>query len=125
MKWINQLYNTIHRYCFSIILFISCCAISMLMSVTYAAPTPTPSTANPLRDLQTLTSGIYNILLPVFLAFGFFSIVSAGYQLKTSEGNPQMTKEGWDNFREALLGMLFVVLSLVIFHVIMSLLFTS
>ena len=77
--------------------------------------------ANPygcVVDFGELMVLIFNILTPLGIALGIFFIIKAGYILMTSEGNPQKTQQGREDLTAAIIGTLFVALSLVILRII-------
>jgi hypothetical protein len=73
-------------------------------------------------DIGELLSNVFNILLLVGLAFGVLFVVKAGYTLKTSEGHPDKTRQGKEELTAAVMGMLFIGLSLVILRIIIGVL---
>jgi hypothetical protein len=76
-------------------------------------------------DPSEIAVTIYNILLPIGIAVGFFGIVMAGYSYLTSQGSPDKVKEASERLTSAILGIFFIVLSLVILRVIMNTLLGS
>jgi hypothetical protein len=65
-------------------------------------------------------ASIFKILYPVGIGLGLFMIIRAGYKIMTSEGNPQQIKEGQEELTSSVLGILFIILSLVILRVIIK-----
>jgi hypothetical protein len=74
------------------------------------------------EDIGELLSNIFNFLLLLGFALGLFFIVKAGYTLKTSEGHPERTRQGKEELTAAIVGTLFVGLSLVILRIIIRVL---
>jgi hypothetical protein len=71
-------------------------------------------------DFSKLLILIFNFLIPTGIAAGLFFIIKAGYTLMTSEGNPQKTTEGKEDLTAAVVGTLFIALSLVTLRIIIS-----
>lgn len=65
---------------------------------------------------------VYNVLYPLAIGVGVLGIILAGYTYMTSTGRPDKVKEGTEKLTSAITGIIFIVLSLVILRVIMSLL---
>ena len=61
---------------------------------------------------------IYDLLFPVGIAIGLFAIIAAGYSFMTSQGQPDKVKEAQEKLTSAIVGVLFIVLSVVILRVI-------
>lgn len=70
-----------------------------------------------------LAAGIYNVLYPIGIVFGLYGIIMAGYTYMTSEGRPDKVKDANERLTQAVLGILFIMLSLVILRLIISTLF--
>ncbi|MFC1722026.1 hypothetical protein ACFL0C_00070 [Patescibacteria group bacterium] len=69
-------------------------------------------------DESQVAVTIYNFLFPLGVAFGLWGIIMAGYTYMTSEGRPDKVKDANDRLTQAVLGTLFIVLSLVILRLI-------
>ncbi|EKE00202.1 MAG: hypothetical protein ACD_22C00077G0002 [uncultured bacterium] len=82
-------------------------------------PVDTGYGGNPMTITQ-LIQLVYNIMLPVTVGMGIYFIVRAGYILKTSQGNPQITAQGKEDLTAAIVGMLFIAFSLTILKVIIN-----
>jgi len=65
-----------------------------------------------------IAATIYDILYPIGLAIGLFSIIAAGYAFMTSQGQPDKVKDAQEKLTAAVVGILFIVLSIVILRVI-------
>ena len=65
----------------------------------------------------------YNVLFPVGIALGILAIITAGYAFLTSQGQPDRVKDAREKLTSAVVGILFIVLSLVILRVIIGTLF--
>ncbi len=74
----------------------------------------------PIITVNELISLIYDIMLPISIGVGLLFIIKAGYVLKTSEGNPTKKQQGIDDLTGAVVGTLFVGLSLVILRIIIN-----
>lgn len=81
-------------------------------------PGPTPPLDVPLVTVEDLLRIFFAISLPAGVIFGAWQIIQAGYTLKTSEGNPQKIKDGQEQLTAAVMGTIFILLSLVILRVI-------
>lgn len=73
-----------------------------------------------IQKIDDLIATIYRILYPLAILFGLYSIIKAGYKIMVSEGNPQSVKEGQEEITSAVLGILFIMLSLVLIRVIIK-----
>jgi hypothetical protein len=71
-------------------------------------------------DGADLAVALYNILLPIGIAVGIFAILMAGYTYMTSQGRPDKVKDASERLTSAVLGILFIVLSLVLLRVIVN-----
>ncbi len=69
-------------------------------------------------EIEEVAGTIYDILFPIGLAIGLFSIIIAGYAFMTSQGQPDKVKEAKEKLTAAVVGILFIVLSIVILRVI-------
>jgi len=78
-----------------------------------------------INNLPELISPIVKILYYAGLVIGVGAIIYSGYLLMVSEGNPQRTEEGMNWLTSAVLGILFILLSVAIFRVILVSLFNS
>jgi hypothetical protein len=79
-----------------------------------------PPYTGPIVYFDSLLASIFKILYPVGIGLGLFMIIRAGYKIMTSEGNPQQIKEGQEELTSSVLGILFIILSLVILRVIIK-----
>ncbi len=88
----------------------------------YGAP---PSTVSELYDRielspEEIAASAYKILLPIVVILGVVVIAAAGYMFMTSQGQPDKVKEAGERLTAAVVGIVFVVLSLVILRVIIN-----
>ena len=92
-----------------------------------AFPRPKPMLyAGPIIDsLDKIINPILKILYYGGLFIGFFFIVLAGYSLMTSQGDPQKAKEAQEQLTSAVIGIIFILLSVNILRVIIQLITTS
>ena len=74
----------------------------------------------PIIDIDSLLSSIFSLLYPAALLLGMAFIAKAGYSYMTSEGNPQKVREAQEELTSAILGILFILLSVVILRVIIG-----
>jgi hypothetical protein len=79
-----------------------------------------PEWVGPVVTFDDLLGGIYRFLYPVAIFIGMFFIVKSGYGLMTSEGNPQKVKESQESLSAAIIGLIFVLLSVALIRVILS-----
>ncbi|MBI2620948.1 hypothetical protein HYW61_01850 [candidate division WWE3 bacterium] len=61
-----------------------------------------------------------SVLFPAIIGLGFFMIIKAGYTLLTSEGDPEAVKKGKEDLTSAIIGLIFVLLSMVILKIIIG-----
>ncbi|KKS34606.1 MAG: hypothetical protein UV00_C0007G0020 [candidate division WWE3 bacterium GW2011_GWF1_42_14] len=73
-----------------------------------------------ITDLAGLLAPIFKILFYTGVFVGILGIIYSGYLLIASEGDPGRVKEGKDQFTAAILGTLFVLLSVFILRVIIN-----
>jgi len=71
-------------------------------------------------DLQTLIGSAYNILFPVGLLISFGFILVAGYKFITSEGNPEKLSDAKEDLTAAIVGAIFILLSLAILRIMIK-----
>lgn len=70
-----------------------------------------PYTGPQIESLSKLLALIYNILFPGALLIGVIMIIKGGYELMTSEGNPQLARAGQEDLTAAVFGTIFIVMS--------------
>lgn len=78
-----------------------------------------------IDSLDKIINPILKILYYGGLFIGFFFIVLSGYNLMTSQGDPQKAKEAQEQLTSAILGILFILLSVNILRVIIQLITDS
>jgi hypothetical protein len=75
-----------------------------------------------LGPFSTSTSGfirsVFGILLAVSGTLALFLIIKAGFKIMTSQGKPESIQEGRDQIIAAIVGLVFLILSLVFLQVI-------
>lgn len=71
-------------------------------------------------DIASLLAPIFKILFYVGIFVGILGIIYSGYLFISSEGDPGRVKEGKEQFTAAILGSLFVLLSVFILRVIIN-----
>jgi hypothetical protein len=71
-----------------------------------------------IRSLATLIARFYNIMFPAALLIGVIMMIKGGYEIMTSEGNPQLAKAGQEDLTAAVVGSLFIVMSGMILRMI-------
>lgn len=67
-----------------------------------------------------LAATFFDFLFPVGIVIGVLGIIRAGYTYLTSQGNPDQVREGSESLTASILGILFIILSLVILKVIIN-----
>jgi hypothetical protein len=87
------------------------CGLALLESNPYTGP---------IVSFNELLARIYFFMYPAGIAVGLFFIAKAGYTIMMSEGNPAKVSEGKEELTSAVIGTLFILLSLVILRVIIS-----
>lgn len=89
-------------------------------------PPPIPGAGDPpiftgdTIDIGILFGALASILIPGGIALALIRIAWAGYEFMISEGNPQKVAEAKEDLTAAIIGALFILLSVVIFRVILS-----
>ena len=78
------------------------------------AQEPGPATRELLGIIKRLTEWMLAVLLVVTVAF----IVYAGYLYLTSQGDPEKLNEGKERFTSALIGLVFIIMSVFLLRVI-------
>jgi hypothetical protein len=71
-------------------------------------------------SLEELSVNFFKIALPFAVIFGFINIISAGYMLMTSEGDPRRTNEGKEKLTAGIMGTLYVLLTIGILRIILG-----
>ncbi len=73
-----------------------------------------------IESLQELLGPVTKMLYYGGLAIGVFFIILAGYRLMVSEGDPQKTKAAQEQLTSAIIGIIFILLSVTILRVIIN-----
>lgn len=73
-----------------------------------------------MGDLQEIIQIIYKIVFPGTILLGMFFIIKAGYTLMTSQGEPRKAQDGREQLTSAIMGLIFVLMSVVILRMIYS-----
>jgi hypothetical protein len=60
-------------------------------------------------DFRSFMKTIYGIIFPAVVIIGFFKVVIAGYNIMTSEGDPQKIQGGKEDLTAAIMGMIFIL----------------
>ena len=104
----------------------SCCAPGLRCNNGYCNDSDPTCNAiehaylGPILTFEDIVSRVYNLLYPAVILFGILMIVRSGYCFMTSQGNPGKTKECQEQLSAAIIGILFVLLSVVIIRVIIG-----
>jgi hypothetical protein len=73
-----------------------------------------------LDSITGLLSSIFRVLYFAGLGIGLFAIVKNGYELMTSQGDPNAVRSAQENLTAAILGIIFILLSITILRVIIT-----
>lgn len=112
-----------------------CCRWEGLFNYSFAdkescnKPINTPCGGSNARQCQTAIgpvsttpSGVITVFFRLFLSIAgtiaVFLIISSGYKLMTSRGNPEQIQQAREQFTSAIIGLLFLIFSLVILQFI-------
>lgn len=79
-----------------------------------------PTCTTQYGDPQTLLSLIYRIVTPVGIIIGLFLMVTCGYKIMFSHGDPRAVADARDCFQSAIIGMLFILLSVSILRLVIN-----
>lgn len=75
-----------------------------------------------IGKVNTSASGVITVVFRLFLSIAgilaIFLIISSGYRLMTSRGNPEQVARAREQFTSAIIGLLFLVFSLIILQFI-------
>ena len=71
-------------------------------------------------DMGVLVENFFKIAFPLATMLGFIFIISAGYTMMTSEGDPRKVNEGKEKLEAAITGLLFVLLTIGILRIILG-----
>lgn len=69
-------------------------------------------------DIAGLTKNIFSVLLGLSGGVAILLIIAAGYQMMTSQGNPEKVKEARERLTAAIVGLLFIIFSVTILQII-------
>lgn len=67
---------------------------------------------------QNFVQTLFRILMSISGGIALILIISSGYQIMTSQGDPEKIKAGRERFISAIVGLLFLIFSLVILEII-------
>jgi len=73
-----------------------------------------------IENLEDIIGPVAAMLYYGGLAIGFFFIILSGYRLMTSEGDPQRVKGAQEQLTSAIIGIVFILLSVTIIRIIMD-----
>ena len=76
-------------------------------------------------EFSNLIRVVYDITLPLAIILGFILIVIGGYMFMTSQGDPKKTMEAKERLTSAIMGLLFVLLSIGILRILIGSLITG
>ena len=79
-----------------------------------------PPYTGPILSFEKVVSTIFAFLYPTGLVLGLAFIAKAGYCFMTSEGDPHKLKDCKEELTHAVLGTLFILLSIAILRVIIK-----
>lgn len=69
-------------------------------------------------SVSALVGTIFGILLSLSGGVAVVLIIAAGYQMVASQGNPEKVKESRERLTSAIVGLLFIILSVTILQII-------
>jgi len=100
------------------------CYHSSRICLSEERPVPTIKDAaynGPVIDsLEKILGPVVKILYYGGLMLGIFYIIISGYKLMVSQGNPQQTQDAQEQLTAAILGIIFILLSVTILRVILG-----
>ncbi len=102
--------------------------LQCLADVCFGEEVPDPTDyTGPLVDFQKLLTALRGVMIPIGIAvFGLPLIAVNAYKLMTSQGDPAKVKDAREGLTAAILGIVFLLLSLTLLRIIInSLLSTS
>lgn len=67
-----------------------------------------------------ILGAVYGLLFPIGIGVGVVFIIIAAYKFIVSEGNPQKVSEAKEDLTAAIIGIVFIMLSLVLLRIIMN-----
>ncbi|MFC1622291.1 pilin [Patescibacteria group bacterium] len=79
-----------------------------------------PSYGGPILHIDEILATIFGFLYPLGIGIGIVFIANAGYCYMTSDGNPEKLKDCAERLTHAILGTLFILLSIAILRVIIN-----
>lgn len=75
-----------------------------------------------LGPISTSPAGVVNSIMSILLSLSggvaIFLIIAAGYQMTTSQGNPEKVKEAKERLVSAIIGLVFIIFSVSILQII-------
>lgn len=75
-----------------------------------------------IGSISTQPGGVVGSIMGVVLSLSggvaIFLIIGAGYQMVMSQGNPEKVKEGRERLTSAIVGLLFIIFSVVILQIV-------
>ncbi len=98
----------------------SCISSVCIPDVSCAEIYVAPPYTGPILSFERVISTIFAFLYPTGLVIGLFFNAKAGYCLMTSEGDPHKLKDCKEELTHAVLGTLFILLSIAILRVIIN-----
>jgi len=102
---------------------IGCSSLYVCCSGLATTPPPPPEmvyTGPVIESLEEILGPVTKMLYYGGLAIGVFFIILAGYKLMVSEGDPQRTKAAQEQLTSAIIGIIFILLSVTILRVIIN-----
>lgn len=69
-------------------------------------------------DVNDATNNVFRILLGFAGGVAVLLIIAAGYQMMTSQGNPEKVKEARERLTAAIVGLVFIVFSVAVLQII-------
>ncbi len=99
-----------------------CCIENVVEPPEVRVPRPREMiyTGPVIESLEEILGPVTKMLYYGGLAIGVFFIILAGYKLMVSEGDPQRTKAAQEQLTTAIIGIIFILLSITILRVIIN-----
>ncbi len=97
-----------------------CCVENVVEPSTRPRPFGLLYTGPVIKNLQDILGPVSKMLYYGGLAIGVFFIILSGYRLMTSEGDPQRTKAAQEQLTSAIIGIIFILLSVTILRVVIN-----
>ncbi len=99
---------------------LECESLNGRLQCVYRRNRVTPWNPSEAIDVAMVVKTGFSILIPLSVILGIFLIILNGYKLLTSQGDPRNVQEAREGLTSAIIGIIFVVLSIVILRLIIG-----